>query len=161
MREITIGLIWDGKASIFFIIEKEFLDKNNKKATTPNNPVAAEISNKTFIPSHSLAVSTEFTSTPCSKAISDATPPKPTPIIGFFNAIFSVSFARSDLPEVEWSEAPATPVPLRSIESSCDEKRVVAIPIPTTKNRINNAIQIMEEMIKSGIFINNDIHLFN
>ena len=28
-------------------------------------------------------------------------------------------------------------------------------------NRINNAIQIMEEMIKSGIFINNDIHLFN
>ena len=28
-------------------------------------------------------------------------------------------------------------------------------------NRINNAIQIMEEMIKFGIFINNDIHLFN
>lgn len=28
-------------------------------------------------------------------------------------------------------------------------------------NRINNAIQIMEEIIKSGIFINNDIHLFN
>jgi len=28
-------------------------------------------------------------------------------------------------------------------------------------NRMNNAMQIMEEMIKSGIFINNDIHLFN